>query len=304
MILAVCYKDGEIFQHFGHAEEFKIYNIENGQITSTEMLAADGAHGHDAMASVLIEKGVEVLICGGMGAGAQNALSAGGVMVFSGAKGDADEAVASYLAGTLTSEGVNCDHHGHEEGHSCGCGHHDDEEDSCGCGCGNDDEEATCGCGGCGGCGSHEMTVIYEGKNAGKNVKAHYTGTFDDGEKFDSSYDRGEPLEFIAGVGMMIPGFDKAVVEMEVGEKRSIHLEPKDAYGERDPQALIVIDIADMPGSEELEVDQRIVLEDGMGRQFPVVVMAKNEKTITFDANHRMAGKALNFDIELVSVEE
>jgi FKBP-type peptidyl-prolyl cis-trans isomerase 2 len=65
-----------------------------------------------------------------------------------------------------------------------------------------------------------------------------------------------------------------------------------------------VIDIADMPGSEELEVDQRIVLEDGMGRQFPVVVMAKNEKTITFDANHRMAGKALNFDIELVSVEE
>ncbi|MBQ1901159.1 MAG: FKBP-type peptidyl-prolyl cis-trans isomerase [Lachnospiraceae bacterium] len=303
MKLAVVYDNGEIFQHFGHANEFKIYSIENGEIVATEMLSAGGAHGHDAMASVLVENGVEVLICGGMGAGAQSALSAGGVMVFSGAQGDADAAVASYLVGTLTSEGVNCDHHSHNEGEGCGCGHHDEEEEGCGCGCGSD-EDSSCGCGGCGGCGSHEMTVIYEGKNAGKAVKAHYTGTFDDGEKFDSSYDRGEPLEFIAGVGMMIPGFDKTVVEMEVGEKRSIHLEPQDAYGERDPQALIVIDIEDMPGSENLEVDQRIVLEDGMGRQFPVVVMAKNDKTVTFDANHQMAGKALNFDIELVEVAE
>ena len=148
------------------------------------------------------------------------------------------------------------------------------------------------------------MQVIYEGENAGKSVEVHYIGTFDDGTKFDSSYDRGEPLAFIAGVGMMIPCFDKTVVDMTVGEKKTIHLEPQDAYGEHDPEAVIQVAIKELPGSENLELGQRIMLQDELGRHFPVSVMAKTEDTITFDANHEMAGKALNFEIELISVAE
>ena len=70
-----------------------------------------------------------------------------------------------------------------------------------------------------------------EGKNVGKTCRTHYRGTFNDGTQFDSSYDRGEPLEFICGVGQMIRGFDAAVAEMEVGEKVNIHLMPEEAYG-------------------------------------------------------------------------
>ena len=73
--------------------------------------------------------------------------------------------------------------------------------------------------------------IILEGKNAGRTVRVHYRGTFNDGTQFDSSYDRGEPLEFICGAGMMISGFDKAVVDMETGQAVDIHLMPEEAYG-------------------------------------------------------------------------
>ena len=96
---------------------------------------------------------------------------------------------------------------------------------------------ARAGCGGChGGCGTPEP--IMEGKNVGKKCRTHYKGTFNDGTQFDSSYDRGEPLEFICGVGQMIRGFDQAVANMEVGESVEIHLMPEEAYGMPDPAAI------------------------------------------------------------------
>ena len=286
MKIAVTYDNGEVFQHFGKTENFKVYEVEDNKIISSEVISSNGS-GHGALAGVLADQGVNVLICGGLGGGAQTALAEAGIEVCAGAAGDTDKAVQDYLDGTLEDAGVTCDHH-HEEGHSCG----DHEE---GHSCGGD-----CG-GGCHGCGTPQ--IILEGKNAGKTVRVHYTGTFNDGTKFDSSYDRGEPLEFISGAGMMIKGFDKAVVDMEVGDVVDIHLMPEEAYGQPNPDAIFTLEIEQLPGAEDLTVGQQVYLSNQYGQPFPVKVTAKDEKTITFDANHEMAGKELNFKIELVEVK-
>ena len=328
MKVAVTYENGQIFQHFGHSENFKIYETEGKNIVRAEVIGADGA-GHSALAAVLKDKGVAVLICGGIGNGAVTALSEAGIDVYSGADGEADAAVEAYLNGDLTSAGVNCDHHHeHEDGHGCGhcgshededagcghCGSHEDEdagcghcgssEDESGCGsCGSDEGESACGsgCGGCGGgCGT--FTPSFEGPNVGKKVKVHYKGTLNDGTQFDSSYDRGEPLEFTCGAGMMIQGFDKAVVTMNVGDVIDVHLMPEEAYGEADPRAFITLPISDLPGAEELKVDDKVYLQNMYGQPFPARVAALTDTDITFDANHEMAGKELNFRIELVEV--
>ena len=139
------------------------------------------------------------------------------------------------------------------------------------------------------------------GRNVGKTCRTHYKGTFNDGTQFDSSYDRGEPL--VCGAGQMIQGFDAAVADMEVGEVKEIHLMPEEAYGQANPDAIFDVEIADLPGSEELTVGQRIYLQNQNGQHFPVTVTDKTETTITFDANHEMAGKELNFKIELVEVK-
>ncbi len=181
-------------------------------------------------------------------------------------------------------------------------------EESCcgGCGdggCGEDGcESGGCGSGGCGGCGGCHSEPLFEGKNVGKTCRVHYKGTFNDGTQFDSSYDRGEPLEFMCGYGMMIRGFDMAVANMGVGDVLDVHLMPEEAYGEADPEAIFTVNISELPGSEDLSVDQRVYLQDMYGRPFPVKVAAKDETSVTFDANHEMAGKELNFKIELVEV--
>ena len=100
----------------------------------------------------------------------------------------------------------------------------------------------------------------------------------------------------------MILGFDKAVATMEVGQKINVHLMPEEAYGEKSQDAIITLEITSLPGSEDLSVGDRVYLTNQYGQQFPVVVLAKDEKMITFDANHEMAGKELNFEIELVEV--
>lgn len=141
-----------------------------------------------------------------------------------------------------------------------------------------------------------------QGRNVGKTVRTHYRGTFNNGEQFDSSYDRGEPLEFVCGAGMMIRGFDEAVADMEVGQTVSVHLMPEEAYGQPDPQAIFTIELAQLPGAEELAVGEQAYLSNAYGQPFPVKVVAKDDTTITFDANHEMAGKELNFQIELVEV--
>lgn len=282
MRIAVTYENGQVFQHFGHTQEFKIYEVEDGKVVSSEIIGSDG-QGHGALAGLLSNKSIDVLICGGIGGGAQAALSEQGIELCAGASGDVDAAVEAYLKGELVNSGVNCNHHG--EGHTCG-----DHEDGHSCG----DHSS------CGGCHSKPE---FEGKNVGKTCKTHYRGTFNDGTQFDSSYDRGEPLEFVCGAGMMIKGFDKAVANMEVGDKVDIHLMPEEAYGQRDEEAVFTVEIAQLPGSEELVVDQQVYLQDPYGRPFPVKVVAKDDKTITLDANHEMAGKELNFTIELVEVK-
>ena len=140
--------------------------------------------------------------------------------------------------------------------------------------------------------------------NVNKTCKVHYTGTFNDGTKFDSSYDRGEPLEFVCGAGMMIKGFDEAVKDMEVGQIIDIHLMPEEAYGMPDPENVFTVPLAQLPGAENLEAGQQVYLTSASGQPFPVAVVSRDETTITFDANHEMAGKELNFRIELVEVAE
>jgi len=283
MKIAVTYENGNVFQHFGRTESFKVYEVEDNKIVSGKVIGNDGL-GHEALAGLLADKAIDVLICGGLGEGAQNALAAAGVEVVAGASGDADAAVEAYLRGELVNTGANCDHHDH---------HHEDEEGCGGCG------EHEGGCGGCHGCGSSEPPI--EGKNVGKTCRVHYKGTFNDGTQFDSSYDRGEPLEFICGAGMMIRGFDQAVANMEPGQIVDVHLMPEEAYGPSNPNAIFSVNIIEIPGAENLTVGQKVFLNNGM-RSFPVQVTAKDETTITFDANHEMAGKELNFKIELVEL--
>ena len=140
------------------------------------------------------------------------------------------------------------------------------------------------------------------GKNVGKRCRTHYRGTFNDGTQFDSSYDRSEPLEFICGAGQMIPGYDAAVADMEVGQMLDVHLSPEEAYGDVNPEAIFSVEIAQLPGAESISVGEQVYLQDQYGRPIPVKVAAKDDTTITFDANHEMAGKELNFRIELVEV--
>lgn len=282
MKIAVAYDNGNIFQHFGRTESFKLYEVEDNTVISSEVIGSNGI-GHGALAGLLAEQNVDVLICGGIGEGAQSALAEAGVELCSGAEGNADEAVEAYLKGELVSTGANCDHH-HEEGHSCG---DHGEGHSCGGHCG-------------GGCGAQPS---FTGRNVGKTCRTHYKGTFNDGTQFDSSYDRGEPLEFICGAGQMIQGFDKAVADMEVGQIVNIHLMPEEAYGMPDPNAVIPMKIEQLPGSEDLEVGQQVYLYNQLGQPVRVKVIEKDDTNITFDANHEMAGKELNFQIELVEVK-
>lgn len=128
MRIAVTYENGRIFQHFGHTEAFKIYDIEDGKITMESVICTNGS-GHGALAGVLQRLSVDILICGGIGGGAQMALAQAGIRLFGGVSGEADAAVQAYLNGTLEfNPNVKCNHHGEHHGeHACGnhgCGEH------------------------------------------------------------------------------------------------------------------------------------------------------------------------------------
>ncbi len=138
--------------------------------------------------------------------------------------------------------------------------------------------------------------------NEGKRVRAHYTGTFDDGTVFDSSVERGEPLEFVCMTGQMIPGFDAAVNEMEVGETKKVHLPASEAYGERDEALVQSVPTANVPGADELPVGQTVYLQGPGGQPLPALVVEVNDQNVVFDLNHEMAGKDLNFEITLVEI--
>lgn len=135
MKIAVTYENGQIFQHFGHTEKFKVYDVDGGQIKSTQVVDTNGS-GHGALGEFLKAEGVKTLICGGIGGGAQTALAEAGIEIYGGVSGDADKAVEQLLEGKLVyNPDVKCNHHGSdgEHGHSCGShGHEHGEGHSCG----------------------------------------------------------------------------------------------------------------------------------------------------------------------------
>ena len=122
MKIAVTYENGEIFGHFGHTKQFKVYETENGKIISSKVVDTNGS-GHGALAGMLSALNIDVLICGGIGGGAQMALSNAGIKLFGGVQGDADKAVEAFLENALEyNPEAKCDHHDHEhtDGHTCG----------------------------------------------------------------------------------------------------------------------------------------------------------------------------------------
>ncbi len=140
--------------------------------------------------------------------------------------------------------------------------------------------------------------------NQGKHVKVEYTGTFDDGEVFDSSKGRA-PLEFVCMSGQMIPGFDKAVESMKVGETKNVHIPCKDAYGEYRDDLVQKVPLDIIPNADKLPLNETIYLQNTeTGQPFPARVIAKDDKTATFDMNSEMAGKDLNFEITLLEVKD
>ncbi len=121
MKIAVTYENGDVFQHFGHTQQFKVYEVRDGKVADMRIVSAEGS-GHGALAGMLAGLGVDTLICGGIGGGAQAALAEMGIRFFGGVSGNADEAVNALLAGNLVFErDIRCDHHDHHgESHSCG----------------------------------------------------------------------------------------------------------------------------------------------------------------------------------------
>ena len=123
MKIAATYENGTIFQHFGKTEQFKVYSIEDGKVTSSEVLSTNG-NGHGALAGILGEWNVSKLICGGIGQGAKDALADAGIEVYGGTQGNTDELVQSLLTGKLEyNADVVCSHHSHDDGSSCGDHH-------------------------------------------------------------------------------------------------------------------------------------------------------------------------------------
>lgn len=136
--------------------------------------------------------------------------------------------------------------------------------------------------------------------NEGKKVKVHYKGTLDSGEVFDSSYERNEPIEFVCMAGTVVPGFDNAVRNMEVGEKKTVRLEADEAYGQPNEDLIQTIPLSAIPNSADLPDEGTVYFQTPDGQPVPANIVSKDSENITFDMNHPLAGKALTFELELV----
>ena len=131
MKIAVTYENGLIFQHFGHTEQFKIYDVENGEVKNSIVVSTNGS-GHGALAGFLKTNGIDTLICGGIGGGAKNALAEAGITLYGGCMGSADEAVKALIENKLNyNANVECNHHSHDHAHGHDCGSHNCGEHSC-----------------------------------------------------------------------------------------------------------------------------------------------------------------------------
>ena len=136
---------------------------------------------------------------------------------------------------------------------------------------------------------------------SGDKVKVHYHGKLRNGETFDSSQGR-EPLEFTVGGGQVIKGFDEGVKGMQVGDKRTVEIEVGDAYGEKNEDMIIEFPKAQFPPDMNPEPGMQLMMNNGQGQQFPVVIKEVKEDSVLLDANHPLAGEDLIFDIELVEI--
>lgn len=136
---------------------------------------------------------------------------------------------------------------------------------------------------------------------SGDTIKVHYHGKLTNGETFDSSAGR-EPLEFEVGSGMVIPGFDEGVTGMEVGEKKTIQIPADEAYGPRNPEAIIEMPKDRFPPEMTPEVGMPLMMSDQQGQQFQVTIAEIKDDTVLLDANHPLAGQDLTFDLELVEI--
>ncbi|WP_370282443.1 peptidylprolyl isomerase [Pseudooceanicola sp.] len=135
----------------------------------------------------------------------------------------------------------------------------------------------------------------------GDTVRIHYTGTLNDGTTFDSSEGR-DPLEFTVGTGQIIPGLEKAIPGMNVGEKKTVEVPCAEAYGEREPGAMQTVPRDQIPEEIEVKPGLQLQVQTPQGQVMPVTVAEVNESEVTLDANHPRAGRDLTFDIELVEI--
>lgn len=135
----------------------------------------------------------------------------------------------------------------------------------------------------------------------GDTVQVNYTGKFDDGMIFDSSKGR-EPLEFTIGDHQVIPGFEDAIVGMQEGENKTIHINADDAYGKHHKELVIEVEKIRIPKNINVKLGQQLQINSENGELINVIVTGINDTTVTLDANHPLAGKDLNFDIELVKI--
>jgi FKBP-type peptidyl-prolyl cis-trans isomerase 2 len=134
-----------------------------------------------------------------------------------------------------------------------------------------------------------------------RKVKIHYTGTLDDGTVFDSSLERGVPLEYIIGARQVIPGLDKAVSEMSIGETKKVHIPAEEAYGAYDEGLIETVAVEDFPNAKDLPFGEFIVLSTPTG-QMRVKAVKIEDGQVFFDHNHELAGKDLNFEVTVLSV--
>lgn len=140
------------------------------------------------------------------------------------------------------------------------------------------------------------------GIKTGDNVKVDYVGSFEDGQVFDASEKHGAPLEFEVGAGMIIPGFEKAVIGMKKGEEKKIHLEPCDAYGDVNPEAMKKIPREHLPKGQEPKIGMILIINLPNGMQLPARIAEISDKDVTLDLNHPLAGKCLNFKFKVVEI--
>lgn len=133
-------------------------------------------------------------------------------------------------------------------------------------------------------------------------VKVHYTGKFEDGQVFDSSVERGEPLEFTLGKGQLIPGFEKGLIDMKVNEKKTVNIPKEEAYGEPNEQLIQEVPKSNLPDDIEPQVGMGLVSENQNGQKINLLVTDVKESTIVVDGNHPLAGKDLVFDLEVVEI--